>query len=73
VLVALSLMILFGLFLFERFYFSCGQKEFNDETVAWLQDLYLSTAFPVEPMADHPIVISGHRGSAVPGQIMSNG
>lgn len=74
VVVALSLMIILGLFLFERFYFSYGQKEFSDETVAWLQDLYLSQVLPVEPVSiqgqlcSESVAVIGHRGSVVDGQ-----
>jgi hypothetical protein len=75
VVVALSLMIILGLFLFERFYFSYGQKEFSDETVAWLQDLYLIQVLPVEPVSiqgqlcSESVAVIGHRGSVVDGQL----
>ena len=73
--VALSLMIILGLFLFERFYFSYGQNEFSDQTVAWLQDLYLRQVLPAEPVSiqgqlcSESVAVIGHRGSVVAGQV----
>ena len=62
-----------GLILFERINFSYGDDVVGNATLAWFQDLYVKKPKLDKADSDKSIAITGHRGSAVAGQIMKNG
>ncbi len=69
---ALSLVIIFGLLLFERVNFPYGNQVVGNESLARLQGLADLKSIP-NSKADQPILITGHRGSGVAGNIMIDG
>jgi len=69
---ALSLVIIFGLLLFERVNFPYGNDVVSNERLARLQGLSDLKSVP-NSNSDQAILITGHRGSGVAGNIMIDG
>lgn len=70
---AFSLIAILGLVLFERFNFSYGEDEFSNATLAGLHHFYLKNCRSAFYKCDQSLVIAGHRGSSVIGQMMDQG